>query len=223
MTKAREEILAKLKSARRRDNPARPPAPRLSELSWTSERMLEEFVHNLEAQTAVVHRTKNYDEAADKLAEVMKTEGVKRAAISNDGVVQRLDLPQWGKKHYVEILCPVDYPERKHFKAMIFDEAEAGVTGVDFAIAESGTLCLIHDSNQPRLVSLAPLIHIALLPLERLYPVYEDAIDRIFGSKENLPSQVTLITGPSMTADIQGVPFKGMHGPKRLVVIIIGM
>jgi L-lactate dehydrogenase complex protein LldG len=106
---------------------------------------------------------------------------------------------------------------------MIFDEAEAGVTGVDFAIAESGTLCLIHGRNQPRLVSLAPLIHIALLPLERLYPVYEDAIDRIFGSKGNLPSQVTLITGPSMTADIQGVPFKGMHGPKRLVVIIIGM
>ena len=39
---------------------------------------------------------------------------------------------------------------------------------------------------------------------------------------EQVPSHCTFITGPSMTADIQGVPFKGMHGPKQLEVILIG-
>jgi L-lactate dehydrogenase complex protein LldG len=219
---ARERILANLKSARKKQAQPRPPMPPLSELRWNTERMIKEFTDNLQAQTAPVHRVKDYAEASEKFAEILAAEGVKKIAISTDAVLQRLNLGEWGRKHQVEILRAEDSPNKDDFKRLIFDEAQAGVTGADFAIAESGTLCLIHDKNQPRLVSLAPITHIAIVPLERLFPVYEDAIDAIFGRKENLPSQVTFITGPSMTADIQGIQFKGMHGPKKLFAILVG-
>ena len=79
-----------------------------------------------------------------------------------------------------------------------------------------------HSARQPRLVSLAPILHIALVPVERMVAVYEQAVEKIYGGGGGIPSQVAFITGPSMTADIQGRPFKGMHGPRRLVVILIG-
>lgn len=219
---AREEILEKLKAGRRNQPPPRPPAPPLAELSWTQERMIEEFTQNLALQTAVVHRASNYQEAADVLAEIIAAEGIKRIAVSNDAVLNAVDVQEWGRKHGVAVLLPGQYQNRDEYKRMIFDDADAGVTGADFAVAESGTICIVHDKNQPRLISLAPIMHIVLVPTERLYPVYEGVIERIFAKSRALPSQVSFITGPSMTADIQGVPFKGMHGPKKLAVILVG-
>jgi L-lactate dehydrogenase complex protein LldG len=58
--------------------------------------------------------------------------------------------------------------------------------------------------------------------VDRFVPIYENAIEKVFENKDAVPSQFTFITGPSMTADIQATPFKGMHGPRRLIVILIG-
>ena len=104
----------------------------------------------------------------------------------------------------------------------IFDEAEAGITGVDFAVAESGTLGLIQNKDQLRLISLGPIHHVAIVPLDRLVPVYENVTEFLYRKRENAPSHFTFITGPCMTADIQATPFKGMHGPRMLEIILIG-
>ncbi|RJP24168.1 MAG: hypothetical protein C4520_04570 [Candidatus Abyssobacteria bacterium SURF_5] len=222
MTNPREDIFSRLNSARGTELPQRPFVPPLSEISHDRDRMIRAFTDNLTAQTAVVHHVADFAAAAEKLAEVVAAENIKSVVVSSDAVIRKLDLPEWGRKHNLTVLQAEDCTGREHFKNMVFAEADAAITGADFAIAESGTLCLIHDKDQPRLISLAPIMHIALVPLERLFPVYESAIDRIFGDPHNVPSHVTFITGPSMTADIQGVPFKGMHGPKKLTVILIG-
>jgi len=60
------------------------------------------------------------------------------------------------------------------------------------------------------------------VPAARLFPVYEQVIEKVFAKQENLPSQFVFITGPSMTGDIQGVLFKGMHGPRKVIVILVG-
>ena len=219
---ARKKIINSLKSAPGGTASTRPPRPPLHEVSWDRERMIAEFVNNLQAQTVSAFRVGDYEQASEKLAELLKAEGVRKIIVSADSVIERLNLTEWGREHHINILRPQDASSREDFKELVFDRAQAGVTGVDFAIAESGTICLIHNSKQPRLVSLAPIIHVALLPLERLFPIYEDAIESIFAANRDKPSQVTFITGPSMTADIQGVPFKGMHGPKKLFVILIG-
>ncbi|HSR13810.1 MAG TPA: LUD domain-containing protein, partial [Thermodesulfobacteriota bacterium] len=113
------------------------------------------------------------------------------------------------------------------FRDAVFDQVQAGITGADFGVAESGTLGLIHRRDQARLVSLAPILHIAVLPAERICAVYEQVAERVFGTQgpggwPPLPSQFVFITGPSMTGDIEGVLFKGMHGPRKVIVIIVG-
>jgi len=142
--------------------------------------------------------------------------------VSTDDVVASLDLPAWGKEQGIAVLTPRDSGDRDSFRDAVFDEVEAGITGADYAVAESGTLVIVHDADQPRLISLAPIMHIALVSVERIVPTYERAIEELYGDTKNIPSHVTFITGPSMTADIKGKPFKGMHGPRRLMVILIG-
>lgn len=219
---AREEILQKLKAAPKQSVSPRPEIPLLSELAMTREEMIHRFTERLVEETGIVHRVPNNQEALEKLAEIARAEGLKKVMVSTDDVVAALDLPAWGKKYDVIIMTPKDFPNRESFRDAVFDEVQAGITGADFAVAESGTLGLIHDKDQARLVSLAPILHIAIVPVERMNPIYERVVDRVFDNPQAFPSQFVFITGPSMTGDIQGVLFKGMHGPRKVIVILVG-
>jgi len=219
---AREEILQKLKTAPKQSLSPRPDLPPLSELSMTQEEMIHRFTERLVEETGVVYRVQNNQGALEKLAEIARAEGLKKVMVSTDDVLATLDLPAWGKRNDVTVMTPLDFPNRDSFRDAVFNEAQAGITGADFAVAESGTLGLIHNKDQARLVSLAPILHIAIVPVERMNPIYERVVDQVFGNLKTLPSQFLFITGPSMTGDIQGVLFKGMHGPRKVIVILVG-
>ena len=219
---ARDEILGRLKSATKKAIPPRPDRPVLKELSLTKHELIETFSKNFAEETGILHRVKDCLEVLEKLSRIAKEEGLKKVMISTDAVVSSLDMAAWGQDNHVQIMTPRDFAGRDAFRDAVFLEADGGITGVDFAVAESGTLGLIHDKDQARLISLAPILHIAIVPVERIVAVYEQVTEKIFGKKENLPSQFCFITGPSMTGDIQGVLFKGMHGPRKLIAILVG-
>jgi L-lactate dehydrogenase complex protein LldG len=219
---ARDEILSKLKAAPRETVVSRPDRPALKELSLTRDELIEIFSKNLVQETGVVHRVKDPGEALEKLSQIAQEEGLRKVMIATDDVVASLNLVDWGKKNNVRVMIPQDFSNRDSYVDAVFEEADAGVTGADFAVAESGTLGLIHNKDQARLISLAPILHMAIVPVERIVAVYEQAMEKVFRKKENLPSQFCFITGPSMTADIRGIPFKGMHGPRKVVVILVG-
>ncbi len=219
---ARQEILQKLKQA-----PAEPIVPRsvlppLVELSMTKEELVKRFTERLVEETGVVYRVKNYEEALAKLSEIAQAENLKKVMTSTDEIIRQLNLSSWAANKGIKVMTPLDYADRNSFKDAVFLEADAGITGADFAVAESGTLGIIHRKDQARLISLAPILHIAIVPIERLVPTYENVISQVFADKNSLPSQFVFITGPSMTGDIQGVLFKGMHGPRKLMVILVG-
>jgi L-lactate dehydrogenase complex protein LldG len=65
-------------------------------------------------------------------------------------------------------------------------------------------------------------LHIAIVPVNRVIAYYEQGIKKIFAEKGKYPGQFVFITGPSMTGDIEGVLFKGMHGPRKVIVILVG-
>lgn len=219
---ARDEILGKLKAAPKIAVSPRTEMPPLKELSLTGEELVKKFTETLVEETGIVHRVKDNREAQEKLAQICKEEGLKCVMVSTDDVLAPLDLPAWGKKNGVQVMTPKDFPDRDSFRDAVFDQAQAGITGADFAVAESGTIGLIHDKDQARLVSLAPILHIAIIPVERMVPVYEQVTGKVFSNKRSLPGQFVFITGPSMTGDIQGALFKGMHGPRRVIAIIVG-
>ena len=219
---ARDEILEKLKGAPKKDVPPRPSLPPYQTLAMDREQLIAEFTRILVEETGVVYRVKDYPAALDKLTEVAREEGLKKVMATTDEVMARLDLAAWGKKNNVQVMTPRDFPDRTSYRDAVFDEADAGITGADFAVAESGTLGLIANRNQARLVSLAPILHVAIVPAERVYPAYEQVAEKVFGDREKTPSQFVFITGPSMTGDIQGALFKGMHGPRKVIVILVG-
>ena len=222
MNSARTEILTKLKAAQAKATPSRPKLPPLKELTLTKEELVAKFTREVTAQTGVVHRVKDNRSALSRLAMICQTEGIQTVMASTDDVVTALDFPTWGREHRVKVLSSRDFDDRRRYINAVFDEAQAGITGVDFAVAESGTLGLIHNKEQPRLISLAPIHHIAIVPLDRLVPVYEKVTEILYREKETTPAHFTFISGPSMTGDIKATPFKGMHGPRKLEIILIG-
>jgi len=219
---ARDEILSKLKAAPRKPIPPRPERPVLREISLAPEELIETFSKNLSQEAGIVHRVKDRREALEKLFQIAKEEGLKKVMATTDDFIASLNLAAWGKENEIRIITPRDFDSRGSFKDAIFGEVDAGITSADFAVAESGTLGLIHNKDQARLTSLAPILHIAIVPVKRMVAVYEQAIQKVFSEKKHLPSQFCFITGPSMTADIRGIPFKGMHGPRKVIVILVG-
>ncbi len=107
----------------------------------------------------------------------------------------------------------------EQFKERIFN-VDAAVTSTVGAIAETGALILWPSEKEPRLMSLVPPIHIAVLEAGKIYNTFCEAIE-----KENwpdkMPTNVVLISGPSKTADIELTLAFGVHGPKELIVLIV--
>jgi L-lactate utilization protein LutC len=96
--------------------------------------------------------------------------------------------------------------------------AAAGITTVLAAVAETGSLVVSSGQFTPRSASLIPPIHIALVAASQIVPDLTDAMAQLDPS--SLPAAVTLITGPSKTADIEGVLVTGVHGPGSVAIIL---
>jgi L-lactate dehydrogenase complex protein LldG len=98
--------------------------------------------------------------------------------------------------------------------------AGVGVTAVDFALAESGTLGLLTAPGRERSISLLPPVHVALLRSEKIFESLDDMLPFLQSEGHEDLRGITTINGPSMTGDIEMVPVFGVHGPGKLVVIV---
>ena len=96
---------------------------------------------------------------------------------------------------------------------------DVGISTVQAAIAETGTLVLDSTLERHRLVSLVPPVHIAIVRASQIYRTLSEVLSLIRKDKEISPA-VTFITGPSRTADIELTLAIGVHGPQELYVII---
>jgi L-lactate dehydrogenase complex protein LldG len=104
--------------------------------------------------------------------------------------------------------------------------AEIGVTGVDWALAETGTLVLVSGRGRPRSTSLLPATHVAVFGRDRLV----ESLDQLGVMLEGLHvnpalsmsgAVINFITGPSRTADIELTLTRGVHGPKEVHAIFV--
>ena len=219
---AREEILNRLKEATPDIPESRPVKVSQVDLPDDIDGRIAVFTAELETKTGVVHRVGNNEEALAALSDIVEAENIKSVLLSGDDIISALELEKWGVANGITVMNALEYNDKNEFRTAAFEQADAGITGADFAFAESATLAILHDRNKARLVSAAPPIHIAILPVDRLYRYYEDVVPQLYGKMEGLPSQMTFITGPSATADIAATPTVGMHGPKKLFTIFIG-
>lgn len=98
---------------------------------------------------------------------------------------------------------------------------EVGITGCEFLIAHTGSAMVSSSQQGGRQMFVYPPIHIIIASKNQIVDYLEKAYLGIQNKyKTNLPSQITLITGPSRTADIEKTLILGAHGPRELHVFL---
>jgi len=110
-------------------------------------------------------------------------------------------------------------------KRQLFSEVDAGLTQAQMAIADTGTLLIIPDQNEPRMISLIPPVHILLLDKKNMVPSFQSIADKPFWHSEqspsrSMPTNIVFISSPSKTADIQQTLAYGAHGPKEVILLL---
>ncbi|HVW21443.1 MAG TPA: LUD domain-containing protein [Opitutaceae bacterium] len=96
------------------------------------------------------------------------------------------------------------------------DDYAFGITRAAGAIAESGTIILNDAATSDRLAALAPWAHVAVIARADLHPDLPHAVSQL-GDDPN----VIWCTGPSKTADIEGILIQGVHGPGVQIALVL--
>ena len=108
----------------------------------------------------------------------------------------------------------------EEWKDELFNDTPASLTTTLGAIAATGSLILWPTPEEPRLMSLVPPVHFALLKASQIRDNFYH-VQREMNWAAGMPTNALLVSGPSKTADIEQVLAYGAHGPKDLVVLIL--
>ncbi len=149
------------------------------------------------------------DGLAPALCELVRAEGVKKATCWQTPELLSLRVEQRLADLGVETVSP-------YAGKAALATCDLGVTGVDAAFPETGTLLLRSSAERPRMVSLLPRIHLALLSPAALRGDLGPAFAELAGQ-----GYFVFVTGPSRTADIELTVTIGVHGPQALCVWVI--
>jgi L-lactate dehydrogenase complex protein LldG len=99
--------------------------------------------------------------------------------------------------------------------------AEIGISSATLAVAETGTLAMSSGPGAERVASLLPPVHIAVVSAEQIVPDLFDLFAIMQTTAPAMPSNWTLITGPSKTGDLELKLTTGVHGPGTWHVIVV--
>jgi L-lactate dehydrogenase complex protein LldG len=158
------------------------------------------------------------DSWIDKLKDLARDKGWKRLLYGPGAPIGPAIETAWssdaaGLPQRVAYTGPVET-----FKADLF-QIDAGITGVRGGVADTGAVVLWPTPNEPRLLSLVPPVHVAVLDAETIYNSLAEMM-AVENWSAGMPTNALLVSGPSKTADIEFTLVFGVHGPKELVLLI---
>jgi L-lactate dehydrogenase complex protein LldG len=170
----------------------------------------ERFAERVEDYRARVH-TASPDTVADLVAGICETHGAARLAVP-DGFP-----PAWVPGSVEPVAIGPVGPE----EIAALDGVDGVLTSCALAIAETGTLVLDAGPGQgPRAASLLPDLHVCVVRAEQVVPGVDEAVAALRpAAGEGRP--LTWISGPSATSDIELDRVEGVHGPRRLEVVLV--
>ncbi len=176
--------------------------------------IFDTFKLRAEAVSAEVHRFPRQTEALAFIVEYLRSAGV-------------ADLPQF---YAVWADCPfLQGVDKQRISGQVpglsFEvtrekaaASKVGISQLDWAMANTGSLIQDAAPVDRRLVSTLPNIHIAVVQTDRLVPDLPAVLGKIRPEQTNY---ISFITGPSRTADIERVLTIGVHGPEKLVIVFV--
>lgn len=148
-------------------------------------------------------------QVAAALAELVRSYQVKRAVLWDTTLLQQLDLAARLTDLGVKVVPA-------HSDKQTLSECDLGITETDFALPETGTLGLLSNAEQARLVSLLPRLHLAIMRPTAL----RADLHQVF-AEARAHAYLILISGPSRTSDIEMTPTLGVHGPRDVHVWVL--
>jgi L-lactate dehydrogenase complex protein LldG len=204
VSSAREDVLARVRAALR-DVPADEPdlAPAYEAPTASPGDPVARFVERVSDYRATVREA---DEVAPIVALVCAEHGGGRIAVPPA-------LPgEWRP-------ADVDLIEDRGLTARELDALDGALTGCALAIAETGTIILDGgERSGRRALTLVPDLHLCIVERAQVVATVPEAIRALDGAR----GPFTLVSGPSATSDIELDRVEGVHGPRRLEVLLTG-
>lgn len=214
---SRDNILGRIRTALQdAPRPELPPPPEI----WPSENpsveeMTERFIRELEGVTGEIQRVASMDEARAKLAELLDELDWTKLGAADHPICRELtenlddDRIDWGDGE---------------MDAAAKGRLTAGLVAAERLLADTGTALVACPTVHQRLMCYLPPVSIIIARTDQLVEhmpaAWEDIAER--ASDPELRGEFVFITGPSRTADIEKILILGVHGPKRVVVLLVG-
>jgi L-lactate utilization protein LutC len=223
MSAGRDAFLQRVRHAVRAGNRAgqAPPLPARGSLGYQGAgpdpvaRFRDEFT----AAGGQVHVVGGVEAAVERVLDLVLAKAARRVLLGAGAVLDALNLGDPLSRSGIEVTAAdtlaVDCREP------LF-AADLSITGVDFLVAETGTLAIFTGSSNPRSLSLLPPVHVAVARADQIVADLFDLFGQETGvPNTTVPSCITLITGPSKTGDIELRLVTGVHGPGEVHVVVI--
>lgn len=161
-------------------------------------------------------------EMIDRILAVARERGVKLAAIGegvvNDPGAMAAALSEAGVT--VMRTGGASDPEARGAMRDRLARADMGIAEAHYAIASTGTLVVLSSTARPSALTLLPPASLAIVQIDRIVPDLAAAVEAL-GPEVFATHRITMITGPSRTADIEKRIVMGVHGPKSLDVVVV--
>ena len=202
-----------LKSTATTGTPAKAGRPWLPDGGETPDARLTVLTENLTKLKAQLIRVADMPQAALALAELSRTKQWKRLAYhahtDTQALIKHVGCETWQ--------ADAEFDKQK------LESCDAGLTTCEAIVAQTGSIIVSSSTNGGRSLSILPHAHVVIARAEQVMGDLSDAFAFIQQrNKDHMPSMISFITGPSRTGDIERILVLGAHGPKELVLILVG-
>ena len=202
----------------------------LSDSNENAKALIDEFKENAESQGWNTSKVPDLSGAKEVLISILNGIECKSIVCTNEQAVNLMDLDKILSNQEIKI-CKLMSNDNRNTNAIeseqyfrsVAEVADVGITGCDFAVAETGTIVVIPKSGVSRLVSLTPPVYIAIVwqgqVLRSLDELFAVRRYQTINGLEN--GYMNLISGPSRSGDIENIMIQGVHGPGEVHLILI--
>ena len=206
MGATREAVLGRIRAALA-DGAAPPDVPRAyrERGSRAPRDVVALFIERVEETGATVVRT---EEAGTAVSAAVASQGASRVVVSPG-------LPAAFRP------AGVDVVEDDDLSPAELDGMDGAVTTCAAACADTGTIAFAGDEGQGRrAITLVPDLHVCVVHQGQVVETFPELVERLApAARQGRP--IVLVSGPSATSDIELVRVEGVHGPRRLVVVLV--
>lgn len=178
---------------------------------------IDTFTEKAVAAGAVVYAVEGLEGVKQQLTEILATLPGD-IIYSSEEFLQEISLSEIAKASNRQAIEGA-VESKANYKLEVLASA-IGITSCDYALAETGSVILEHKYHNERLISLAPETHICILKEEQILE-NRFMLAKILDENTRLPSAYSIITGVSRTADVALQVVLGMHGPKKVFLIVM--